>query len=280
MPGTPAKHASRALVLLYSPAAERPVLESLLGIEDEISASVQGGLDHEVAHVRLQWWRDECARLAHGDPVHPLTRTLLDAFAPPPAVGGSALAGLAGLVDTAIWDLAAATFETRREVTAYCERWAAAMMVPAAEHAAAGAGRAGPWLAIGAAVREIQLLASLDLEARSGRLRLPVDELQRVGVDPASLAVVPCPPPLAALLGERHEALRSILMQSIARVEREKQPALRGLLVWTTLAWRQSEQAQRNLPEPHKPTRLAALSDAWAAWRTARHALATRFSLG
>src|SRR2546430_4115889 len=37
-------------------------------------------------------------------------------------------AGLAGLVDIAVWDLAAATFGTRRELEGYCERWSAAMI--------------------------------------------------------------------------------------------------------------------------------------------------------
>src|SRR6185437_15086594 len=49
------------------------------------------------------------ARVARGTPSHPLTRALAQEFSNTP---GDALVGLAGFVDIAVWDLAAATFET------------------------------------------------------------------------------------------------------------------------------------------------------------------------
>jgi phytoene synthase len=208
---------ARQLASLYSSPAERPTLEALFSLESEISASLQSGLDHNVAHVRLQWWREELERLAKGIPAHPLTRILLSEFADRPA---DALTGLSGFVDVAVWDLAAATFETRRELTAYCERWAAAMMVPAAAHASGQPNEARSWLTVGAAVHELEMLANLAVEARAGRIRLPLDELERAGVEPESLSVSPAAPPLAALIGERHRALRSILSDSVGQMER------------------------------------------------------------
>src|SRR5215472_8962965 len=153
IPARPDASATRALAWLYAPEKQRPLLAALCAIEAEIGASLRPALDHQVAHVRLEWWRAECARTAEGAPGHPLTRALADGFAdrdPAP------LAGLAGLVDTAAWDLAAATFETRRELTGYCERWAEAIVVPLARFAApevdGGAARA-----LGAALREGEL---------------------------------------------------------------------------------------------------------------------------
>jgi phytoene synthase len=268
--------ASRHLASLYSPPSERPLLAALCAVEKEIVASLQSELDHTVAHARLQWWREECSRVAKGNPVHPLTRTLMTEFAGRPA---DPLAGISGFVDVAVWDLAAATFETRRELTAYCERWATAMMMPAVAHAAPQLEEAPSWLAIGSAMREIELLTHLARDARSGRLRLPLDELERAGLAPESLAVTPCSPALAALLGKRHAELRSILADSVARIERKTQPALRGLLAWAAIAWHRSEQAQRALPDAQRPRRLDALAEAWRAWRAARHAMAGRASL-
>ena len=80
MPATPESHSARYFALLYASATERPTLEALFGIEREVLDSLRTGLDHHVAHSRLQWWREECERAAQGRPVHPLTKGLVSAL--------------------------------------------------------------------------------------------------------------------------------------------------------------------------------------------------------
>ena len=279
---------ARYLAWIYSPVPRQPVLAKLCEIESEVATSLRPGIDHHVAHARLQWWQEECERCVQGRPVHPLTRELVKAFGAPAAGQPSPLAGLSGFVDTAVWDLAGATFETRKELAAYCERWAAAMFetaalqvvrsasgeqaaaaahvaaaaqaasaaagahstdVPQVASAAARAPRAvSRWRALGAAVREIELLADLAREAHAGRVRVPLDELEQAGVEVNSLAKPPWPAPLATLLRGRHEALRATIGESLATFGREEQPNFRGLFVWAALAWRQSARVQRALP--------------------------------
>ena len=332
---------SRYLAWLYSPEAQQPVLAKLCEIESEIASSLRPGIDHHVAHARLQWWQEECERCAQGRPVHPLTRELVKAYGAPAAGQPSPLAGLSGFVDTAVWDLAGATFETRKELTAYCERWAAAMFEVAAPSglqpteaahaaratqaarmmqasdasdasgsAAAGVGTTAaaqatnaasradpitaaqaantapgapraisPWRVLGAAVREIELLANLAREAHMGRVRVPLDELDRAGVPVNGLAKPPWPAPLASLLRERHEALRATLGASLAGLGRDEQAGFRGLLVWAALAWQQSARAQRALPGIILPRRYHALADGWQAWRAARRSAAGKLQL-
>jgi phytoene/squalene synthetase len=368
----------RYLAWLYSPPLKRAVLAALCEIEREIASSLRPGLDHHVAHTRLQWWREECERCAQGRPVHPMTRELVRAYGGPSTVaprdalaslrafsaphgektetlgggtgaGGenatasgdetdppesSPLAGIMGFADTAVWDLAGATFETRRELTAYCERWAAAMIEPVVAHAtpagttatsspghgvptdvslrhaiptdepataaprggaptdkslkdAAPPGASSPsavpaavrWRAMGVALREIELLADLAREVHSGRLRVPLDELERAGVDPSSVNKPPWSAALCTLLRERHEALRSCLAENVAGLESREQADFRGILVWAALAWRLSWRAQRALPNPIVPRRYHALADGWHAWRAARRAMTGSFRL-
>ncbi|MDB6089831.1 MAG: phytoene synthase [Gammaproteobacteria bacterium] len=276
---THALQPTRYLAWLYSPPLQRPVLAALCAIESEIASSLRAGLDHHVAHTRLQWWREECERCAAGRPVHPMTRELARAYgattAPAP------LAGIIGFADTAVWDLAGATFESRRELTAYCERWAAAMIEPIAAHVQGV--DAGPatsrWRAFGAALREIELLASLAPEAHSGRLRLPLDELQRAGVEPANIAKRPWPAALATVLRERHEILRAALVEGVSGLEPGSQANSRGLLVWAALARQLSWRAQHALPNTITPRRFHAFADGWRAWRAARQAIAGQFRL-
>ena len=271
MPARPELSPTRTLAWLYS-AAERGVLATLAGIEREIGASLAPALDHQVAHTRLAWWREECARCAQGRPLHPLTRDLAAPFAQP-----APLAGRAGFVDTAVWDLARATFETRAELRAYCARWSAAFVEPLARHAA-------PQLApesaqrLGRTLRELELLVALAAEARRGRLRLPLEELAAAQVAPESLAQPPWSAALAAVVRTRHRELRTELAAAVAALAREAQAPLCGLLVWAELTAAHSRRAERDLPHAGAPRDHLPL-DGWRAWRTARRAQASRLHL-
>jgi 15-cis-phytoene synthase len=266
IPGAPEASATRALVWLYSPEGQRPALAALCGIESEIGASLRAGIDHQVAHARLSWWREECARCAAGRPAHPLTRALAACFAgrdPAP------LAGLAGLVDAAVWDLAAATFGTRRELCGYCERWAGGIIVPLAQ-LAAPSGDSAAARALGAALREVELLGRIAQEARAGRVRLPLDELAAAGVDPAQLAGPTFPPALAARLRARHGELRSELDAAVRALPAGSRAPLRALRVWVALARAQSLRAERRLPDAPRESDDHGVLDGWRAWRAAR----------
>jgi 15-cis-phytoene synthase len=247
---------------------------ALFALEAEIGASLQPGLDTQVAHARLAWWREECARCAAGTPAHPLTRTIAAAFA---GRERASLAGLTGLVDVALWDLAAATFGTRRELTGYCERWASGFIVPLTASAAPEVDPALS-LTLGAALRELELLQSLAHERQAGRVRLPLDELATAQVDPERLEP-PWPPALSVRLAERHGELRAQLAAAVRALPRSAQAPLRPLLVWAALAHLESQRAVRRLPQaagardPHGPL------DGWRAWRAARRAGAGRLAL-
>ena len=275
MSAKPEAHTPRFLAWLYSTRSQQPVLAALCGIEQEVSASVRPGVDHHVAHTRLAWWREEFARCAAGNPVHPLTRELrthLEQFAPGRQADTS-LAGLTGLIDAATWDLAAATFERRAELTAYCRRWAVAMVAPI--------GAPGvDWSGLGATLCELELLGRLALDARVGRLRIPLDELAQAGVAPDAVAAPPWPQGLSNILRCRHQALRRQLTESVAGLSPQAQQSSRGLLVWAALAWQASLRTERALPHEAAASVASAAAANWRAWRTARAATAGVFRLG
>jgi phytoene synthase len=279
MPGRPDSPATRALAWLYAPAPQRAALAALCALEREIGASLRPGLDHQLAHARLAWWREECERCVRGLPQHPLTRELAALCAP---VGGAPLAGLGGLVDTATWDLAAATFATRRELLGYCERWSAAMIDPLARlatQAAPSDAAAAVWAqasALGVTLRELELLLALAPDARAGRVRLPLEELDAAQVPCERLAQPPWPQSLAHLVRERHGLLRSALETSVAALVPAARAPLRGLIVWAAIACSQSLRAEWRLPDASATGDPQRLSDAWHAWRAARRVAAGR----
>jgi phytoene synthase len=286
MPETPEAHTPRFLAWLYSTPSQQPVFAALCGIEREIGTSLRPGVDHHVAHTRLQWWREECRRCAAGKPAHPLTRELREHVQRLTPAGGvdSRLAGLGGLVDIATWDLASATFGRREELTAYCRRWSGAMVTPLAwgaggdgeQQAVAEAG----WSDLGSALCELELLGRLARDAGSGRLRIPLDELEQAAVAAAAIATPRWPQELVVMLRGRHRALRQQLAVAVAGLSPAAQQSTRGLLVWAALAWQASLRAGRSLPRPPAASIASAAAANWRAWRAASAAAAGRLSLG
>jgi phytoene/squalene synthetase len=184
-------------------------------------------------------------------------------------MGAAPLGGLAGLVDTAAWDLSCVTFDTRRELAVYCERWSAAVIAPLVRLAVPDS-RGLREQTLGANLREIELLLSLAPDAHAGRLRVPLDELRCAQVRPESLAQPPWPPSLAQLLRARHRELRAALGGALDALPPGTYRALRGLIVWATMSCTASARAEARLPGASGPRDHHAPLDGWRAWRAAR----------
>jgi phytoene/squalene synthetase len=122
-------------------------------------------------------------------------------------------------------------------------------------------------------LRELELLLALAAEARAGRIRLPLDELERVQVTPEELARPPWPPALASRVRERHRELRAALAAGVEALGPAERAALRGVIVWASLAAAHSRRAVRALPLARE---TGYLFDGWRAWRAARRADAGR----
>jgi phytoene/squalene synthetase len=126
--------------------------------------------------------------------------------------------------------------------------------------------------ALGISLREIELLLALAADARSGRLRVPLDELERAQLSPESLAQPPWPPVLAELLRHRHQELRAALGAELEALPPEARPPLCGLIVWATVACAASARAEKRLPQESTARDHSAPFDGWRAWRAARRA--------
>jgi phytoene/squalene synthetase len=248
---------ARYFAWLYA-GEQQPLAEALFEIEHEIGTSLRPGLEHQVAHLRLAWWREECDRFSRGTPVHPATRRLLQLL---PAQRGSTELG--GLVECASWDLAAAPPATRDELQRYCERWSRAMIVPwAADEASADAA-----CALGVALRETELLVHLAPDALDGRLRIPLDALDALQIEPRRLARPPWPQALAHHVQQRFELLGSVLRGSLHTLER---PALHA---WSAVTRASAKRAAQALPHACVRGRFDGALDALHAWRAARASL-------
>lgn len=86
---------------IYARPAHRALLRAVHALDAGVRASLRTGLDHQVAHLRLEWWRQEAGRTAAGMPAHPLAARLAA------AAGSEALAAaLHDWVQAALAELA------------------------------------------------------------------------------------------------------------------------------------------------------------------------------
>lgn len=76
LPAPPSAGTPQWYAWLFTPAPARQTMALLFQLEAELRAIVIAPRDHGVAHLKLQWWRDELARLAAGAPRHPLAQAL------------------------------------------------------------------------------------------------------------------------------------------------------------------------------------------------------------
>ena len=248
-PPPPAAGSPPYFALLYSPAALRPALGTLLALADEISAGAARGLDHTVAHVRLDWWRAEAERYAHGEPQHPWLRALL-AQAP----AGRRLT-LQPLIEAAAADLATQTLGQR------------------------------PGAALRRAVFE---LAGALLQADeaggppSPPLHRSLSELGERALELERYASAPLPPPAAAPAAAAASALPAAALKALREqahgIERALQPRIAPLLVWIALAARQAQRRARR-PGGKSGSGLDGFADNMVAWSAARRAARGRFRI-
>jgi phytoene synthase len=258
----------RDFAVTYAPAHARPVLDALYAYEAEIVDTVQT-TNHEVAHTRLAWWRDEVDHLLQGRPRHPVTQ---------------AMRGFRDRCDeelrllyeplvAAEIDLARLTLDDAREVERYCFRAAGSLQTLAACASLEAGTLSEPERAfarrLGIAIRRTELLRDLRGDLAAGRLRLPLDALLAAGVEPQQLRADAVPPALERLLQSTRDELQHEFASLGASLDRAARARQRHGLVLAALHGKllarihHGPELERTRAEVPPWTRL------WTAWRTA-----------
>jgi hypothetical protein len=244
---SPANGSPRYFALLYTPSALRPVLGTLLALADEISAGGARGLDHAVAHVRLDWWRGEAERYARGEPQHPWLRALLAQHAP------SSRLDLECLVHAAALDLATQTLSAASGAALAGAKVQRAVFELAADALRTDRHAATP---------------SPQVKRTLGDLGEQVLELERFATGAPTASATPAA--IAAAIGE--------LRRQTGHIDRALQPQLAPLLVWIALASAQARRRARRAPG-QAGSMFDGFADNMLAWNTARSAMRCRMAI-
>jgi phytoene synthase len=261
----------RQFAVTYAPPHARPLLDALYAYEAGIADTTRLS-SHEVAHTRIGWWRDEVDRLLRGAPRHPVTRALL----PLRDRAGEELSLLHEPLVAAEIDLARLTLDDARELERYCFRATGSLQVLAAA-ASLDSGTLGDAerafaRRLGTAVRRTEHLRDLRLDLGSGRLRIPLEALTSIGVDPQQLRADDVPPELQRWL----DATRDELQQELANVgnllDRPSRARQRQGLVLAALHRKLLTRIHHGPALARTRAELPPLTRLWTAWRTALRA--------
>jgi phytoene synthase len=258
----------RQFAVTYAPAHARPLLAALYAYEAEIADTTRAS-SHDVAHARLAWWRDEVDRLIHGEPRHPVTRALL----PLRDRAGDELALLHEPLVAAEIDLTRLTLNDARELERYCFRATGSLQILAAT-ASRDSGTTSDAertfaRRLGVAVRRTEHLRDLRADLGQGRLRIPLDGLTSIGVDPGRLRADAIPPALEQLLNATRDDLQRELAALGSPLDRESRARQRQGLVLAALHRKLLTQIHHGPALARTRAEVPPWTRLWTAWRTA-----------
>lgn len=260
----------RYFSLLFTPAAERSMLSALYVIDTELRDSALGS--HDVAHARLQWWREEIDRLVAGNPQHPATRLLARSR----ANSGVDFDALQETVLAAAMDLACATFETEAELGQYLRNSGGVLFEIAARCLFTGTLSEQALFAAqqcGQLVRQTEVLRDLRRDLPQGRLYFPLAALDEANIDHEILNQTTWPEAFTQLLQTRSHQQLIEFRAALDALTHAERAALRPLIVLAQLHARLLERMVRaGFAQSNTRVELHPFDKLWTAWRAARTA--------
>ncbi|AJC18898.2 presqualene diphosphate synthase HpnD [Pandoraea sputorum] len=251
--------------LLQLPPSKRDAAYAAHAFCQEISDIHSAVHDPGVAHAKLDWWRQELARLFAGNPAHPVTRALL------PVVQNSKLSRetFEAVLHGAEMDLSQMRYLDFAGLTHYCD---AAGGAPA-ELTSQVYGFDDPQTpalarALGHAITLGRRVTDAGVDARSGYVYFPIDELQRFGVTAADIQNGKYSPAFVELMKFQHARARQAIIDAAAAIPKQDRRKQRPLLALAALQLAlMDEVAASDYQVLHQRIDLTPLRKFWRAWR-------------
>lgn len=258
----------RYFAWLYTPTEYRDVVAALFVIEAELHDSARA--PHEVAHHRLQWWREEIDQLIAGKARHPATQVLQSH-----ARQSIDFQPLHTTLLSTAQELANSTYETDAELVRYFQGGLGTLLATAMHYLSPNPSSAALDAAtqLGAFIRHAEVIRDLRQDLHQGRLFLPLAQLDELNLDYEILQSITWPEPFIELLKTRCAQSLNQLKTLKNSLLRDEKKALRPLLVLAELHAALLHQISTD-PVTYTQQRLELkpLSKLWTAWRTARMA--------
>lgn len=271
-PGSPWWHA-----LQFTDPAHRPGVTALVALRGELLDAALAQRDPAIARMRLAWWREETARIAHNDARHPvgLALTGLSAAARPEAEY------LEEMIEGAEMDLDGAQPADDGQLMLYLHRssgvlheliaQACGVSDPAAERAVRRYAQR-----LGQGLRLAEIGRDLFADARSGRCYLPQAWLDAHTVSSRDLEAGAATGGVIALTRAATRRAGELIAEATGHLPAQERPRQRTGLVLLALYRPLMAQLERTGVPVSEPPGTRGFANLFRAWNAARRAQGQR----
>lgn len=251
---------------LFLPPEKRRAITALYAFCREVDDVVDGGLDEGVAGVKLAWWRSEIDNLFEGSPQHPVTRAL----AQPIQDFNLPREHFLEIIDGMEMDLHYKSYPSFKELTLYCHRVASMVGLMSAEIFGYEDRNTLKYAHhLGMAFQLTNILRDVREDSRRGRLYVPLDELQRFGVEVEQIMSGATTDGIRAVLRYQARRARQYYRQAFEALPDIDRYAQRSGLIMAAIYLATLEEIEKdgfNVLEAR--TTLTPLRKLWLAWKT------------
>ena len=249
---------------LYQSADTRPKLYALFALYYELLDAVLSASDPGVSRIKLEWWREELARLQAGQPRHPVAEAL-QALIQSGDLDAAPLTDLPAIVET-LFSLSPGGNGNgwqRAEAMGAFWRSAAGLAGPVAGHQTALIDSTGAGLA------RLEILQNLRQLLTLGFNPLPADELAEAGLQGQALTTDPAAESVRRLAASLVRGLRAEL-DAVYRQSGPRPGAhLLFILIMNRIAAATCDEIHRDGGRLlSQRVALTPIRKLWIAWRT------------
>ena len=251
---------------LFLPAERRRAITALYAFCREVDDVVDEINDADVARTKLAWWSNEISELFHGSPQHPVTRALTPAvktFDLPESRFHDVIAGME-------MDLSRNRYDSFQDLTLYCHRVAGVVGLMAAEIFGRTQDATLEYAEnLGTAFQLTNIIRDVGEDARRDRVYLPLDELERFGVDAGDILHGRTSSRFTDLIGYQIARARNFYARAFAALpdadRRAQRPGLVMAAIYQSLL---NDIETRNTDVLTTRASMTPIRKLWIAWRT------------
>ncbi len=253
---------------LFLPPQQRQAITALYAFCREVDDVVDETMEADVARIKLNWWRDEIARLFNQQAQHPVTQALtkvIDDFNLPQE-------HFLEIIDGMEMDLDYNSYPSFKELSLYCHRVASIVGIMAAEIFGFQDRSTIKYAHnLGMAFQLTNILRDVHEDLQRGRLYIPLNELEKFQVRPEDLQAGQYSENITALFASQAQRARDYYRQAFEMLsDQDRYPQRCGLIMAAIYQSTLDEIEEDNFKVLTHRVSLTPLRKLWVAWKTAR----------
>jgi phytoene synthase len=253
-------------ILLFLPPDRRRAITALHAFCREVDDIVDSGGNPGVAATKLDWWQQEVERLFGGHPGHPVMRAL----APHLSNYGIERRHLLEVIDGMRMDLHQTRYLDFAGLALYCRRVAGVVGVMASGIFGASDARTLQYAdRLGLALQLTNIIRDVGEDARSGRIYLPMADLQRFGVTAQEILRAEPSSRFVDLMRYEAQRARAAYREAYALLpDADRQTQRPGFIMSSIYSTLLTEIERDGFNVLKRRVALTPVRKLWIAWRT------------